>query len=115
MWSNQPKQELPEPCARRIDEPLEQSKRSATEVLVGLAASLAASWNASNSGACSHCGGYCDSRASTAQHPLAFCSAQCEREFVLTALAALSLDDCIRIQQRLELLLRDARRDTRPW
>lgn len=111
MWSNQPKQELAEPCAQLHNQPLEQSKRSATKVLVGLAASFAASWNASNSGACSQCGGYRELRVSTAQHPHAFCSAQCEEEFVLTALGVLSLDDCIRIQQRLEQLLRDARWD----
>ena len=42
---------------------------------------------------------------STSQYPDVFCSEHCEREFVDTALASLTVEDCIRIHGRLESLL----------
>jgi hypothetical protein len=111
MWSNQPTREQPESHDRKTDQPPKQTKRSPTTVLVEVAASFAAAYGASESGSCSQCRGYRDPRISTAQHPQVFCSQQCEREFVLTALKGLTLEDCIRLQERLELLLRGAQRD----
>jgi hypothetical protein len=56
-------------------------------------------------GWCFRCRGRQDPRRSTAQYPSAFCSEHCEQEFVRAALASLTLQDCIRIHQRLEDLL----------
>ena len=81
-------------------------RRSATGILVELAdAFVNAASRGPSAGLCSQCGGYRDPRASSAQSPNIFCSAECERDFVRTALASLTLEDCIRIQQRLESLL----------
>ena len=109
MWSKQPTQEKPESCNSRTDPALGSTGKSAAAALVEVAASFAAGWNGSNSGSCSQCRGYRDPRISTAQHPHVFCSAQCEKEFVLNALAAFTPEDCMRLQERLEQLLRDAR------
>ena len=110
MWSNQPTQEKPKLCKGSTDPALKPTKKSGAAVLVEVAANLAAAWSAPNSGACSQCRGYRDVRISTAQHPHVFCSAQCEKEFVLNALADFTLEDCVRLQGRLERLLRDARK-----
>ena len=42
---------------------------------------------------------------STSQYPNVFCSEHCEQEFIRTALASLTLEDCIRMHERLENLL----------
>ena len=60
-------------------------------------------------GLCSRCRSYRDPRTSTAQSPNVFCSEQCEKEFIREALASVTLEDCIRIQQRLEELVTSAR------
>ena len=57
------------------------------------------------SGLCSRCRNYQNPRTSTAQCRNLFCSQQCEQEFVRMALASLTLEDCICIQERLETLL----------
>jgi|SRR5579871_3701234 len=81
-------------------------RRSATGILVELAdAFVNAASRGPSAGLCSQCGGYRDPRSSTAQSPNVFCSAECERDFVRTALASVTLEDCIRIQHRLESLL----------
>ena len=98
-------QEQPKPCKGGTDPSLNPTKKSAAAVLVEVAATLAAAWRAPNSGSCPQCHGYRDARISSAQHPHVFCSAQCEREFVLNALAAFTLEDCVRLQERLERLL----------
>jgi hypothetical protein len=59
----------------------------------------------SNSGVCCHCRALRNPYTSTAQCPNVFCSEQCERDFVRGALASLTMEDCIRIQRRLETLL----------
>ena len=115
MWSKQPTQEQPESCNSRSDPSLNPRKKSAAAVLVEVATTFAAAWNASKSWSCSQCRGYRDSRISTAQHPHMFCSAQCEKEFILNALAAFTFEDCLHLQKRLERLLRDARPERGPW
>ena len=42
-----------------------------------------------------------------------FCSQRCEREFVRTTLASVTLEECLRIQERLEALLVGARQTYR--
>jgi hypothetical protein len=58
---------------------------------------------------CSRCRCDVDPHTSTAQSPNVFCSERCEQEFVRDLLASLTFEDCIRIQDRLELLLSGAR------
>jgi hypothetical protein len=56
-------------------------------------------------GLCSRCRSDRNLQSSTAQHPEVFCSAQCELEFIRIALASITLEDCVRMHQRLESLL----------
>lgn len=56
-------------------------------------------------GSCSRCRSYRNPLNSTAQCPNVFCSEQCEQEFVHAALASLTVEDCIRMHERLETLL----------
>ncbi len=60
-------------------------------------------------GSCSHCRAPRNPLRSTAQCPNVFCSEQCEQEFVRAALASLSIEDCMRIHERLDTLLVGAR------
>jgi hypothetical protein len=82
------------------------TEKSPGATLIGLSVTLAA---AARSGAmpglCARCRGYRDPVSSTAQCPNVFCSRLCEQGFVHTTLASLTLEDCIRIQGRLEALL----------
>ena len=108
MPETQPKQDKlnsqeVEPYGSRPDN---SRRRSATAMLVELAdAFVNAASRGPSPGLCSQCRGYRDPRASTAQSPNVFCSGECERDFIRTALASLTLEDCIRIQQRLESLM----------
>ena len=56
-------------------------------------------------GLCFRCQSSGDERRSTSNFPGVFCSEDCEQEFIRQALAALTLEDCIRMQRRLENLL----------
>ena len=56
-------------------------------------------------GLCSRCRGWRAPRTSTAEYASVFCSEQCEKDFIRAALANLTLDDCVRIHQRLETLI----------
>jgi hypothetical protein len=56
-------------------------------------------------GLCSRCGTSWNPQRSTARFPTVFCSERCEQEFIHIALASLSLQDCIRMQKRLDALL----------
>jgi hypothetical protein len=56
-------------------------------------------------GWCLRCRGSQDPQRSTSQFPNFFCSEQCEQEFIRTALASLTLEDCIRMHKRLRNLL----------
>jgi len=90
-----------------LDDP--QSKSAASRLIeFGVTLAEAASGTPAP-GLCSRCRNYRDSRASTAQCPSLFCSQHCEQEFVRTALASVTLEDCICIQERLETLLIGAR------
>jgi hypothetical protein len=61
-------------------------------------------------GLCARCRSHRDPQTSKAQYPNIFCSERCEREFIRTELASLTLDDCVRMQRRLEALLNRAQR-----
>ena len=58
---------------------------------------------------CLRCRGSQDPQRSRSQFPNVFCSEQCEQEFIRTALASLTLEDCIRMHARLTNLLMPAR------
>jgi hypothetical protein len=58
---------------------------------------------------CSRCSCDVDPHTSTAQSPSVFCSERCEQEFVRDSLASLTFEDCIRMQDRLEMLLSGTR------
>ena len=77
--------------------------------LIELSVALArAESHASVEGLCSQCWAPRDPLSSTAQCANVFCSEQCEREFIQAALSSITLDDCIRMQHRLETLLTGA-------
>lgn len=76
----------------------------ATPIKLGIALAGAES-SAGIPGLCSRCRTDRDPRRSTSHYPNVFCSEQCEQEFTRIALASLKLEDCIRIQRRLENLL----------
>src|SRR5260370_40809194 len=56
-------------------------------------------------GWCLRCRGSQDPQRSRAQYPKVFCSEHCEQEFIRTALASLTLGDCIRMHERMGNLL----------
>ena len=56
-------------------------------------------------GWCLRCRVSQDPQRSTSQYPNVFCSEHCEEEFLCTALASLTLEDCNRMHERLENLL----------
>src|SRR6266436_1220767 len=60
------------------------------------------------SGWCLRCRGSQDPQRSTSQYPKVFCSEHCEQEFTRTVLASLTLEDCIRMDERLGNLLMSA-------
>jgi hypothetical protein len=59
-------------------------------------------------GWCLRCRGSQDPQRSTSQYPNVFCSEHCEQEFIRTALASLTLEDCIRMHERLGNLVMPA-------
>jgi hypothetical protein len=59
-------------------------------------------------GWCLRCRGRQDPPSSSSQYPNVFCSEHCEQEFIRTALASLTLEDCIRMHERLGNLLMPA-------
>jgi hypothetical protein len=80
--------------------------RSAAAKLIELGITFAvAASRAPMPGVCCRCGGYRNPRTSTAQCPNVFCSQVCEQDFVRSALAAVTVEDCIRIRERLETLM----------
>ena len=74
----------------------------ATVIELGITLSLA------TPGWCLRCRGSQDPQRSTSQYPKVFCSDDCEQEFIRTALASLTLEDCIRMHERLGNLLMPA-------
>lgn len=88
---------------------LERPAASAAATLIEVGIALCgADASAPIAGVCVHCTALGKSQASNAQHPNAFCSKECEQEFVCEAVASLSLEECNRIHQRLESLLMNA-------
>ena len=59
-------------------------------------------------GWCLRCRGGQDPQRSTSQYLNVFCSEHCEQEFIRAALASLTLEDCIRMHERLGNLLMPA-------
>jgi hypothetical protein len=59
-------------------------------------------------GCCLRCRGSQDPQRSTSQYPDVFCSEHCEQGFIRTAFASLTLEDCIRMHERLRNLLMPA-------
>jgi len=59
-------------------------------------------------GWCLRCQASQDPQRSRSQFPNVFCSEHCEQEFICTALASLTLEDCIRMHERLGNLLMPA-------
>ena len=79
---------------------------SAASMAIGLSLALAEAKSAKpRPGLCYSCRNFRDPQASAAEYPNMFCSQLCEQEFVHHALASLTVEDCIRIQARLESLL----------
>jgi hypothetical protein len=76
----------------------------ATLIALGVAIAGAES-GASIPGSCSLCRSDRDLQSSTAEYSNVFCSKECEQEFVRKALAAVTVEDCMRIHRRLETLL----------
>lgn len=82
---------------------------SAAARLIKLGVALTnADSSASIPGFCFCCLAPRNPHSSTAQFPRVFCSEQCEQKFVRTALATLTIEDCIRMHDRLETLLMEA-------
>ena len=73
----------------------------ATVIELGITVGLA------RPGCCLRCRESQDPQRSTS-HPNVFCSEHCEREFIRTAFASLTLEDCIRMYERLRNLLMPA-------
>ena len=80
--------------------------RSPGATLVGVATSLTeAERSAATNPLCFRCRRSRNPQISSATNPNIFCSEYCEQEFVRTALADITVEDCIRIHRRLERLL----------
>lgn len=80
--------------------------KSTGEALIELSTNLAAAeFSPGIPGLCSRCRSGRNPQSSTSHYPNVFCSERCEQEFIRMALASLTLDDCIRMQARLEKLL----------
>jgi hypothetical protein len=83
--------------------------KSAGATVIGLGITLCgAESSIATPGWCLRCRGSQDPQRSTSQFPNVFCSEHCEQEFIRTALASLTLEDCIRMHERLENLLAPA-------
>lgn len=82
-----------------------EREKSAASTLIDLCVGLIRSNSSDVPGLCSRCLRERDPRTSTAQHPNAFCSEKCEHEFVRLSLASMTLEDCVRMHARLNLLL----------
>lgn len=95
----------------RLDGP---GNKSAASMLIEIGVMLAeAAFATPTPGLCFRCRKYRDARSSTAEYQNLFCSQRCEREFVHTRLASVTLEERLRIQERLEALLFGARQTYR--
>jgi len=81
--------------------------KTAAATLVELGVTLAAEEaTPATPASCKRCRSTHDPQNSTSRYPSIFCSKACEAEFIRQELTALTVDDCIRLQARLEKLLR---------
>lgn len=82
-----------------------RTSKSLAATVVELGISLAhAELSGGIPGLCSRCRSNRDPQRSTSHYPNVFCSERCERDFIRIALASLTLEDCIRMQKRLDSL-----------
>ena len=103
MWKIQSK---PDPITSSEQDGFRNVRRkSAGASVVELGVGIKAAEDRRPIGLCSLCFGYRSPRFSTAQYPHVFCSDRCEQEFVRTALASVTLDDCVRMHRKLEALV----------
>jgi hypothetical protein len=80
--------------------------KSAGAMVIELGITLAgAESRLATPGWCLRCRVSQDPQRSSSQYPNVFCSKHCEQECIRTALASLTLEDCIRMHERLETLL----------
>ncbi len=81
--------------------------KTAAETLVALGVQLTgAEANSTAPASCKRCKSAHDPQRSTSRYRSIFCSKACESEFIRKELASLTLDDCIRLQGKLERLLK---------
>jgi hypothetical protein len=93
--------EAPNSCSEKS-----KMDRSPAATVLKLGISLAyAELSGGIPGLCSRCRSNRDPNRSTSHYPNVFCSERCEQDFIRIALASLTLEDCIRMQKRLESLL----------
>jgi len=85
--------------------------KSAGATVIELAITLAgAESRIATPGWCLRCRVSRDLQRSTSQYPNVFCSEHCEQDFICTALASLTLEDCIRMHERLGNLIMPAQK-----
>lgn len=89
-------------------DPLPKEPPGSTLLELGL--TLARFRQNSTPGVCSRCQRRHDPKRSRSNFPDLFCSEECDQEFIHTSLASLTLEDCIRMQRRLDDLLASAKR-----
>jgi hypothetical protein len=79
--------------------------KSAATTLVEVGKTLVgAEYDGGITGLCRHCR-YIRNKYSDSQYPDVFCSEHCEHEFIASALASVTVEDCIRIHALLQSLL----------
>ena len=86
-------------------------KKSAASMLIELCVGLIHANSSDVPGMCSRCLSELVPQSSTAKYPNAFCSEQCEHEFIRASLASMTSDDCARMQARLNVLLDRAQKN----
>jgi hypothetical protein len=86
------------------------SEKAAGITLIDPGLTLVGAKDASIPGLCSRCRSGRDPQRSSSNFPDLFCSEECEQEFIHTAVASVTLEDCIRMQRRLDNLLTFAER-----
>jgi hypothetical protein len=85
--------------------------KSAASTLIDLCVGLIRANSSDVPGMCFRCLSERDPRSSAAKYPNAFCSEQCEHEFVRASLASMTLEDCVRMHARLNVLLDRAQKN----
>jgi hypothetical protein len=92
--------EVPNSCTEES-----RTSKSPAATVLELGISLAhAELSGGIPGLCSRCRSNRAPNRSTSHYPNVFCSERCEQDFIRIALASLTLEDCIRMQKRLESL-----------